>query len=64
LRSGLTALELPSLNRLKDGEEESNIEVYWDTLKVRNGEGIKMQELGPMKNNLNLKFGGNMGAMI
>jgi len=33
-------------------------------LKVGNGEGIKMQELGPMKNNLNLKFGGNMEAVI
>ncbi len=64
MRSGLTALELPSLSRLKDREEESNIEVYWDTLKVGNGEGIKMQEFGPVKNNLNLKFGGNMGAII
>jgi hypothetical protein len=46
-----------------DGEEEPNIESYWNTFKVGIGEGIKKLELGPMKNNLNLKFGNNMGAM-
>ncbi len=64
LRNGLTTLELPSLIRLKDGEEEPNIEACQNTFKVGIGKGIKMLELGPMKNNLNLKFGGNMGAMI
>jgi hypothetical protein len=49
---------------LKDGEEEPNIESYRDTFKVGIGKGIKMLELGPMKNDLNLKFGGNMIAMI
>ncbi len=64
LRSGLIALALPSLTQLKNGEEEPNIEAYRNTFKVGIGEGIKMLELGPMKNNLNLKFGDNIGAMI
>jgi hypothetical protein len=64
LKSGLSALQLPSLTWLKHGEEEPNIEVYRDTFKIGIGKGIKMLELGPMKNNLNLKFNGNMGAMI
>jgi hypothetical protein len=34
LRNGLTTLELPSLIRLKDGEEEPNIEACQNTFKV------------------------------
>jgi hypothetical protein len=64
LRSGSTALELPSLIQLENGEKELNIEAYWNTFKVGIGKGIKMLKLGPMKNNLNLKFGDNMGIMI
>jgi hypothetical protein len=64
LRSGSTALELPSVIQLEDGKKELNIEAYWNTFKVRIGNGIKMLKLGPMKNNLNLKFGNNMGTMI
>jgi hypothetical protein len=64
LRSGLIALEISSLTRLKDEEGELNIEMYQDTFEVGIGKGIKMLELGPMKNDLNLKFGGNMIAMI
>jgi len=60
LKSGSIALELPSLTQLEDGEKELNIEAYWNTFKVGIGEGIKMLKLGPMKNNLNLKFGNNM----
>jgi len=62
--NGLATLELPSLIQLKDGKEEPNIEAYQDIFKVGIGKGIKMLELGPMKNNLNLKFGGNMRTMI
>jgi hypothetical protein len=64
LRSGSIALEPPSLIQLEDGEKELNIEVYWNTFKVGSGKRIKMLKLGPMKNNLNLKFGNNMGTMI
>jgi len=64
LRNGLTTLELRSLIWLKDGKKEPNIEMHQDTFEVGIGKGIKMLKLGPMKNNLNLKFGGNMGAMI
>jgi hypothetical protein len=64
LRSGLTALEPLSLIQLEDGENELNIEAYWNTFKIGIGKGIKMLKLGPMKNNLNLKFGDNMGIMI
>jgi hypothetical protein len=64
LRNGLTTLELPSLTQIKDGKEELNIEAYQDTFKVGIGKGIKMLILGHMKNNLNLEFGGNMGAII
>ncbi len=60
MKSGSIALELPSLTQLEDGEKELNIEAYWNTFKVGIGEGIKMLKLGPMKNNLNLKFGNNM----
>ncbi len=64
LENGLTTLELPSLSQLKDGKKEPNIEAYWNTFKVGTRNGIKMLKLGPMKNNLNLKFGNNMGTMI
>jgi len=64
LRSGSIALELPSLTQLEDVEKELNIEVYWNTFKVGIGKGIKMLKREPMKNNLNLKFGDNMGIMI
>ncbi len=64
MRSGLTALEPLSLIQLEDGENELNIEAYWNTFKIGIGKGIKMLKLGPMKNNLNLKFGDNMGIMI
>jgi len=64
LRSGSTALELPSLIQFKDGKKELNIEAYWNTFKVGIGKGIKMLKFGPMKNNLNMKFGDNMGTMI
>ncbi len=53
-----------SLTQLEDGEKELNIEAYWNTFKVGIGKGIKMLKPGPMKNNLNLKFGDNMGTMI
>jgi hypothetical protein len=64
LRSGSTTLELSSLTQLEDGKKELNIEAYWNTFKVGVGNQIKMLKLGPMKNNLNLKFGDNMGTMI
>ncbi len=64
LRSGSTTLELPSLIQLEDEEKKLNIEAYWNTFKVGIGKGIKMLKLGPMKNNLNLKFGNNMRTMI
>jgi hypothetical protein len=64
LRSGTTALEPPSLTQLEDGEKELNIEAYWNTFKVGIGKGIKMLKPRPMNNNLNLKFGDNMGTMI
>jgi hypothetical protein len=35
-----------------------------DTFQVGIGEGIEMLELEPMKNDMNLKSNGNMGAMI
>jgi hypothetical protein len=47
-----------------DGKEEPNIESYCDTFKIGIGNRIKKLELGPMKINLNLKFGDNMGTMI
>jgi hypothetical protein len=53
-----------SLTQLEDGEKELNIEAYRNTFKVGIGKGIKMLKPGPMKNNLNLKFGDNMGTMI
>jgi len=64
LRSGSTTFELPSLTQLEDGEKEFNIEGYWNTFKVGIGKGIKMLKPRSMKNNINLKFGDNMGTMI
>jgi hypothetical protein len=64
LRSGSTTFERPSLTQLEDGAKEFNIEAYWNTFKVGIGKGIKMLKPRSMKNNLNLKFGNNMGTMI
>jgi hypothetical protein len=50
-------LEPPSLIQLEDGEKELNIEAHWNTFKVGIGKGIKMLKLGPMNNNLDLRFG-------
>jgi hypothetical protein len=54
----------PNSIGLEDGEEEPIIEACWDTFEVGIGEGIKILEPEPMKNNMNLKSNDNMGAMI
>jgi hypothetical protein len=64
LKSGLTIVELLGLVQLKDGEEEPNVDAHRNTFQVGIEKGIKMLELEPMKNNLNLKSKSNMQTVI
>jgi hypothetical protein len=64
LKSDLTTLELLSLAHLKDGEEEPNVDAHQNTFQAGIEKGIKMLELEPMENNLNLKSKINVGTMI
>jgi hypothetical protein len=49
---------------IKGCREKPIIEMCQDTFEVGIGKGIEMLELEPMKNDMNLKSNGNMGAMI